>query len=69
MRIFLSLYCMEKVFIQFQTPQDLSNFRKQAKDKIFKTEISDLVLHCECDKELIAIAITKYGAIVKDIPR
>jgi hypothetical protein len=59
---------MEKVKLQFQTPQDLANFRNFAGIKIVKTEVVNLVLHCECDKELIAVAITKFGAMVTDLP-
>lgn len=53
---------MEKVSLQFQTPQDLSNFRKFVKVGITDFNIANLQLTCEGEKEIIAMAITSYGA-------
>lgn len=58
---------MERVVIQFQTPQDLAIFRTYAKEQIIKTNVADLSVLCDCSREAIAIAITKYGATVKSL--
>jgi hypothetical protein len=58
---------MERVILQFQTPQDLIGFRKQAGAVIIKSDVTNLILHCDCTKEVIAIAINEFGAVVKDI--
>lgn len=58
------------MILQFQTPQDLSAFRKFAKDGISDLNIVELQLTCDCAKEIIAQAITAYGAIViKELSR
>lgn len=55
---------MDKVILQFQTPQDLSAFRKFAKDGVSDVNIAELQLTCNCSKEIIGQAITAYGATV-----
>jgi hypothetical protein len=54
---------MERVTLQFQTPQDLSNFRKAACD-IKEVNIRDLTMICECTDTEIARAMNYYGAVV-----
>jgi hypothetical protein len=61
---------MDKVILQFQTPQDLSAFRKFAKEGISDLNIVELQLTCDCSKEIIGQAITGYGAtVVKELSR
>ena len=55
---------MELVKIQFQTPQDLTGFRKVVKSKIDQTNIADLYIVCQCSKEEIAIAMNHFGGRV-----
>jgi hypothetical protein len=54
---------MERVTLQFQTPQDLSNFRKAACE-IKEVNIRELTMVCECTKKEIARAMNYYGALV-----
>ena len=55
---------MEFVTLQFQTPQDLTNFRKAVIHKPNKIDIPNLRLTCECDKHNVALAMNNYGARV-----
>jgi hypothetical protein len=52
------------VTLQFQTPQDLTNFRKAVTHKPNKIDIANLRLVCECDKHNVALAMNNYGAVV-----
>jgi hypothetical protein len=59
---------MEKVTLQFQTPQDLSNFRKAACE-IKEINIRELTMLCECTQVEIARAMNYYGArVIKEHP-
>jgi hypothetical protein len=59
---------MEKVSLHFQTPQDLTNFRLSVEMHVISTDVANLVIYCECSREVIARAMTEFGAVVKDIP-
>jgi Chloramphenicol O-acetyltransferase len=52
---------MELVKIQFQTPQDLTGFRKVVKTQILEFNIAQLFIICQCSKEQIAIAMNYFG--------
>lgn len=54
---------MDKVTLQFQTPQDLTGFRKAACE-IKEVNIRELTMVCECTKQEIARAMNYYGATV-----
>lgn len=54
---------MEKVTLQFQTPQDLSSFRKLIEDPC-ATIIKDLILVCNLTNLEIARAMNSFGAMV-----
>ena len=53
----------ELVTLQFQTPQDMTNFRKSIQHEITKVDIANLRLSC-CTKEDIALAMNSFGAKV-----
>ena len=59
---------MEKVALQFQTPQDLYNFRRSCTGTILKVDFANLVVYCECSKIDVSNAITRYGAVMTDFP-
>jgi hypothetical protein len=59
---------MEKVKVQFQTPQDFQKFRKMAIESIVSVSIPDLYVICECAMLDVATAINQFGAIVTDVP-
>ncbi|MDB5197397.1 MAG: hypothetical protein JWP88_1768 [Flaviaesturariibacter sp.] len=54
----------EKVTLQFQTPQDLTNFRKSLDARQVRTDIPNLRLTCECTKNDLALAMNSFGAKV-----
>lgn len=54
---------MEIVTLQFQTPQDLTAFRKSMNEGVIKVDIHNLTLLCDCSKVDIARAMNN-GAIV-----
>ncbi|MDB5253397.1 MAG: hypothetical protein JWP27_2566 [Flaviaesturariibacter sp.] len=60
----LPLSFMERVTLQFQTPQDLTNFRKSVLGKPIETDIHNLTLTCECSPTDIALAMNSFGARV-----
>jgi hypothetical protein len=60
----LPLPRMERVTLQFQTPQDLTNFRKSVIDKPIQTDIHNLTLTCDCSLTDIALAMNSFGAKV-----
>ena len=55
---------MELVTLQFQTPQDLTNFRKSVIHKENKIDIANLRLTCQCTAEDLALAMNSFGAKV-----
>ncbi|HYH16829.1 MAG TPA: hypothetical protein VD794_16470 [Flavisolibacter sp.] len=55
---------MDTITLQFQTPQDLSGFRKMAGNKIVEVNIKELVLTCHCNLPDIANAMNYFGAKV-----
>jgi hypothetical protein len=54
---------MEEVKLQFQTPHDLSAYRKTI-STVIKTNIADLQITCKCTKDDIALAMNNFGATV-----
>jgi hypothetical protein len=59
---------MEKVKVQFQTPQDFQKFRKMAIESIVSVSIADLYVICKCATLDVATAINQFGAVVTDVP-
>ncbi|RYZ26708.1 MAG: hypothetical protein EOP49_43115 [Sphingobacteriales bacterium] len=59
---------MEKVILQFQTPQDFQSFRKMAGESIISVSIVELSIICNCALVDIASAINQFGAVVRDAP-
>ena len=59
---------MEKIALQFQTPQDLSSFRKLIEDPC-ATIIKDLILVCNLTNLEIAKAMNSFGAMVIEPPK
>jgi hypothetical protein len=59
---------MEKVKVQFQTPQDFQKFRKMAIESIVSVSIPDLYVICKCAMLDVATAINQFGATVTDVP-
>jgi hypothetical protein len=57
---------MDTITLQFQTPQDLSGFRKMAGSKVTQVSIKDLTLTCSCSMKDIAHAINVFGAVAID---
>ncbi|HYH14758.1 MAG TPA: hypothetical protein VD794_06055 [Flavisolibacter sp.] len=57
---------MQTIILQFQTPQDLSGFRKMAADYITDVSILHLTIRCKCNLPEIALAMNYYGAKVLD---
>lgn len=55
---------METITLQFQTPQDLTNFRKSVNHKTNKIDILNLRLTCQYTPEDVALAINSFGAKV-----
>jgi hypothetical protein len=55
---------METITLQFQTPQDLSGFRKVAKIKVTEVSIRELTVVCDCENTDIALAMNSFGAVV-----
>ena len=55
---------MHLVTFQFQTPQDLSSFRKKVEGSTFEINIRELTLLCRCSKEHLDLAITNFRATV-----
>lgn len=58
---------METVTLPFQTPYDLSSFRKRAADNIVEVPIKDLTLICNCKMPYIVQAMNYFGAKVLNI--
>jgi hypothetical protein len=59
---------MEIISLQFQTPQALTSFRKLANIKVIRTDVTELVIYCECTPENMELAMKHYGAVVKKEP-
>jgi hypothetical protein len=59
---------MKTITLQFQTPQDLSGFRKMAVLKIIEVQIKELRLACECSMLDLEKEINYYGAKIIDTP-
>jgi hypothetical protein len=59
---------MERVKVQFQTPQDFQKFRKMATSSIVSVSIPGLYVICNCELLDIASAINQFGATVTDMP-
>jgi hypothetical protein len=57
---------MEKVKLQFQTPQDLTQFRKTVQEGILEVDIANLTLVCDCTKIDIARAMNNGAVVVED---
>jgi hypothetical protein len=57
---------MEKVKLQFQTPQDLTHFRKSVKDGILEIDIANLTLICDCTKIDIARAMNNGATVIEE---
>ena len=55
---------MELITLQFQTPQDLSGFRKMIDKKIVEINIKELIITCHCDLPDVANAMNYFGAKV-----
>jgi hypothetical protein len=55
---------MEKLKLQFQTPQDFQGFRKMVPDSIVSVNIAELTITCTCTKEEIAYAMGRFDAKV-----
>ena len=54
----------ETLMLQFQTPQDLTGFRKAASESILKTDIKNLIVVCNCSDKNVALAMNNFGAMV-----
>ena len=54
----------ETLKLQFQTPQDLTGFRKAASDSILQTDIKNLIVVCHCSDKNVALAMNNFGAMV-----
>jgi hypothetical protein len=60
---------MELVILQFQTPHDLTGFRKAVAAKKLTTDIANRRITCDCSKEDIALAMNTFGAKVIEQPK
>lgn len=57
---------MQVIALQFDTPQNLYIFRRTSKVKVVRTDVTELVIYCECCQQDIDYAVKHYGARVKD---
>jgi hypothetical protein len=64
--IFYLYKSMEIVKLQFQTPQDLTHFRKSVQEGILEIDIANLTLVCDCTKIDIARAMNNGATVVED---
>jgi hypothetical protein len=56
---------MEKVTLQFQTPQNLTGFRKLLSgDAKFTVDVANLTITCSCSQLDIEKAIKNFGAVI-----
>jgi hypothetical protein len=64
---YLSL-TMDIITLQFQTPQDLTGFRKMVEGKLLGVNVKELTITCHCSLPDIAHAMNYYGAKVIESP-
>lgn len=57
---------MEKVTLQFKTIDDLWHFKKEIRSQELEINERELSIYCECEEDEIQLAVTKYGATLRE---